>query len=105
MTGAQIVEQARSALSTDYTGRDIEKVGLNKGAAMMLKVAEMAQDGDLDAVNLLLDRLIGRPVQQVNSLSVAATLPEFLDELNRREGIVPNPIDPGAREAVDPFSY
>jgi len=54
-------------------------------------LAEHAQDGDIGALNVILDRFIGRPTQQVNTLNVSASLTEFLGALAEE---VENPQEP-----------
>lgn len=93
LTGLDIVEQLKNALSTPYTGEDPRKIGLTKGAAALLALAEKAQDGDGSALELLLNRLMGKPVQQVNQLTASASLKEFLDHLSLEVAKVENPFD------------
>ena len=76
-----VVELVKNALATDYNGLDPKKQGMSKGAAAFLKLAEEAQDGDKAALDFLLDRFIGKPVQQTKNLNVSASMAEFLAAL------------------------
>jgi hypothetical protein len=80
-TPTEVVNTLQSVLASPYTGKDPKKVGMTKGSAAFMALAEAAQDGDLGALESLLNRLLGKPVQQVNSLNVTATLSEFLGKL------------------------
>jgi hypothetical protein len=97
-TPAEIVEHLKSALASDYTGRDINKLGMTKGEAAFLSVAESAQDGDISALEALLNRLLGKPVQQVNALNVSASLSEFLGglaaEMDKADPFIDVDVDP-----------
>ena len=84
ITAQDVMAQLKDALMTEYTGDDPNKRGMTKAQAMTLSVAERAQDGDLAAIDNILNRLYGKPVQAIQNLNVQATLSEFLDELNRK---------------------
>jgi hypothetical protein len=105
MTSAQFLEQLTNALSTPYSGRDPIKYGhLTKGEAALLKLAEAAQDGDQEAFEFLVERLIGKPVQQINQMNVTASLKEFLGALAVECAVVEvtDPFEPVVEE-VNPF--
>ena len=99
-TAGEVVGSLQSVLASPYTGKDTKKVGMTKGAAAFLSIAEAAQDGDLGALESLLNRLLGKPVQQVQSLNVTATLSEFLgklaDEIEQdgKPEVIDVPVDP-----------
>jgi hypothetical protein len=62
--------------------------------AALYSAAKKAADGDVDALTKLLDRLMGKPVQQV--VQATGTLREFLDHIARAEPVeaeVVAPID------------
>jgi len=80
-TPTTIVNILQEVLSSPYTGKDPKKIGLTKSAAAFMSLAECAQDGDAGALEALLNRYMGKPVQQINSLNVTATLSEFLGKL------------------------
>jgi hypothetical protein len=64
--------------------------------AALFAAAKKAADGDTDALTKLLDRICGKPLQQVANLNANITLKEFLDGIARTDG---NP-----EVVVDPFS-
>lgn len=93
VTATQIMEGLRSTLGEEYSGKDERKKGLTKAEAINVTVADKAADGDLSAVNMIWDRTMGKPVQQVQSLTVTTSLKDFLNGL----------ISANARRAENPF--
>lgn len=101
VSAMDIVEALKDALSTAYTGKDPAKRGLTKGEAALLSIAENAQDGDAGAFEFLLNRLMGKPVQQVNQMNVSASLKEFLEGLSvETERCTVDPLGPAE---IDPL--
>lgn len=100
LTPTEIVGMLNDALLSPYTGDDPKKIKMTKGEAAFHSLAEQAQDGDQGAFEFLLNRLLGKPVQQVNALTLTANLSEFLSGLaSEMEKEV---IETEAKE-VDPF--
>lgn len=85
LNAQMIVDNIRDALSTLYNGRDTRLKGYTKHEAAVLKQAEAAQEGDLDSLKYLHDRLMGRPVQSTLSLGVTTDLKTFLAGLEDPE--------------------
>ena len=83
-TAAEILEGLQSAFLQVYEGKDPKKFGLTKMGAMQKSVADMAADGDLSAIGLYLDRTIGKPVQQIQSINVTASIKEFLAQIREK---------------------
>jgi len=98
MSAVDIMKSIEEALSSDYTGKDVQKIGLTKAAAAFLALAEKAQDGDGEALEKILNRLIGKPIQQINSFNVSASLSEFLGglakEMSQPEPFIDAEVDP-----------
>lgn len=69
------------SLDFPYDGHDPRYVGLTKGEAMMVELVDRATRGDYAALKEVLDRSLGKPIQNIRSVSVRATLEEFLDGL------------------------
>lgn len=96
VSASEIIEMFQTELSKEYTGDKKEKKGLTKGQAMILALADKAADGDVEAIGKILDRIIGKPIQQVQNFNVTSTWKEFLDELKadraRRAGVDPSPF-------------
>ena len=55
--------------------------------AALYSAAKAAADGDIDALNKLLDRLLGKPVQQ--TITATGTLKDFLEQIAQNEQTAP----------------
>jgi len=94
LSPSEITQQIKEAVGLPYLGREADKVGMTLLEAALYSAAKKAADGDVDALTKLLDRLMGKPVQQV--VQATGTLREFLDGIARAEPIeaeVVAPID------------
>lgn len=60
--------------------------GMTNIEVMWVRLAEKAANGDMGAMNMMFDRLLGRPKQSVETASVSMTYQEFLKELNKQQG-------------------
>ena len=69
---------------------DPEFVGMTNAEVMYVKLGQYAAQGDLDAATFLLDRIIGKPKQQTENLSVKMGYQEFLEALSEQD----NPNNP-----------
>lgn len=87
-----ILVQLRDVVSQPYTGLDADKIGMTLLEAALYAAAKKAAEGDTDALTKLLDRLMGKPVQQV--LSASGSLKEFLDAIAKSEPAANRDIDP-----------
>jgi len=58
--------------------------------AALVAAAEKAAEGDLDALTRILDRLMGKPVQQ--TITASGTLREFLDQIAHEDPTAPDPL-------------
>lgn len=77
-----------NALAKEYEGDKEQHAGKTKFEAMTDSVADKAADGDLDAVNIVFDRTVGKPKQTVESVNVNTTLAEYLDEVRKNSGVI-----------------
>lgn len=77
-----ILDDLKKSLATDYDGKDPTLKGLTKQEAGRMILARRVQEGDIEAIKYVDDRIIGKPVQQINSMNVSATLQEFLDGIS-----------------------
>lgn len=93
VTATDIMEGLRGALNKDYSGSHPGRVGLTRIEAIHDALTEKAADGDLSAINMILDRTMGKPIQQVQSLTVTTSLKDFLNGL----------IESNARRTPSPF--
>ena len=94
LSPSEIVSQIREVVARKYTGEDETKWGMSLLEAALVSAAEKAAEGDLDALNKILDRLLGKPIQQ--TIQATGTLREFLDELAN--------ADTGPTRGIDPLS-
>jgi len=69
------------ALLLPYDGNDPRYVGLSKGAAMIIDLVDQASKGSDSARKEVLDRLLGKAVQNIKTLSIRATMEQVLAEL------------------------
>lgn len=96
VTAQEMLEGLQDALTVAYEGKDPTKLGMTKKQAIEKSLADQAADGDLTAINMVLDRTLGKPVQQVQSLNVTTNLKDFLNGLisanNRAESGTSTPF-------------
>lgn len=83
LSPSEIVSSIREIVARRYAGPDESKWGMTMLEAALVTAAEKAADGDLDALTRILDRLLGKPVQQ--TITASGTLKEFLDELAKSD--------------------
>jgi hypothetical protein len=69
-------------LMVPYEGTDPNKIGLTKIQAALRSFADRLSEGDADAFTELLNRKLGKPVQSVQTLSLTASLKDFLNQLD-----------------------
>jgi hypothetical protein len=92
VSGAELMRSLKNALTMEYQGKDPLKKGLSNADAMSISVVQKAADGDKEAMAMICDRVMGKPVQQVNTVSLQATLTQFLDRVHQQEK--PSEVDP-----------
>lgn len=78
---------AESVLSIPYildiADKDLE--GLPIAEVMLIKLAQRAAGGDMEALNTLLDRVIGKPKQFSESVTMKVSYQEFLEQIAKQE--------------------
>ena len=79
LSPSEIVGQLKDVVARKYTGDNPLLKGMSLLEAAMLSAAMKAADGDLDALNKIWDRLLGKPLQQ--TVQATGTLREFLDQI------------------------
>lgn len=94
ITPSEILEQLKSVVCLPYNGRDLDKVGMTLIEAALFAAAKKAADGDTDALEKVLNRLMGKPLQQVQNLNMTTTLKEFLDVISRADEHAAGSPDP-----------
>lgn len=96
---ALIPELLRKVLDLPYQGDNPAYKNLSYGEAMVISMARAAADGSGDARDAILDRLLGKPKQSIESVQITATLNDFLDsvaksELHTTVDVIPEPPSP-----------
>lgn len=92
LTPSEIVAQIKDAVSLPYMGQDADKIGMTLIEAAIYSAAKKAADGDLDALEKVLNRLMGKPMQTV--VQASGTLREFLDGLAKSDAEPSGDTDP-----------
>jgi len=87
-TSALLAELFKLNLNFPYEGEDPKYFGMTKGEAIAAQLVDAAATGDADARKELMDRVMGRPQQNIKSVSVKGTLSDFLDTLDTSEADV-----------------
>lgn len=64
---------------------EMEFEGMTNAEVMIIKLARSAAGGDQEATSMLLDRVLGRPKQSVESKSMTMTYADVLKEKAARE--------------------
>ena len=59
--------------------------GMSNIEVMWIRLAEKAANGDTGAMNMMFDRILGKPKQSVETASVSMTYQDFLEQLKRSE--------------------
>jgi hypothetical protein len=103
VTAAELVQGLQAAILMPYEGNDPKKQGLTKKEAMEVELTNQAADGNLSAMAMYLDRTLGKPLQQVQSLNVSASWKEFLDTLMANARDPKPPIEAVVETEEAPF--
>ena len=85
MSPSEISKQIRDVVAMPYAGKDAGKIGMTLLEAALFSAATKAADGDVDAMNKLLDRLIGKPTQTV--VQATGTLKDFLNQIAMQDPV------------------
>ena len=86
-----VMAQMMNGLPTD---EQIEKI---RTEGSMIEIATVIQfvkasNGDLDSFKYMMDRILGKPVNQTNTVSMSVSYEQMLDELNPNEVIKPKHV-------------
>jgi hypothetical protein len=94
-TPKKIVTNICAALSAPYEPKcnldgeilpeELKYVGMSKSEVGIDKLANGFAAGEIDATKLLLDRVIGKPKQQIESIQVQIGINEYLTALAEQE--------------------
>jgi len=72
-------------LNFPYEGEDERYFGKTKGEAIASMVIDKAASGDWAALKEVLDRVMGKPQQNIKSVSIKGSIGDFLDTLDTSE--------------------
>jgi hypothetical protein len=75
-------------LNSPYDGDDEKYFGITKGEAIAAQFIGAAADGDKAAIKEVMDRIMGKPQQNIKSVTVKGTLADFLDTLDTSDADV-----------------
>lgn len=95
ITPTSVKQLAATALSLPYEGEYIPELdmlyldprfeGMSNAEVMWVRMAEKASNGDLKAAEMILDRVLGKPKQSVESATMTMNYTEFLDYLSKQK--------------------
>lgn len=69
-------------LNFPYDGKEDKYFGMTKGEAIAAQFIEAAANGDASAIKEVMDRVMGKPQQNIKSIAIKGTLGDFLDTLD-----------------------
>ena len=86
-----VMAQMMTGLPSEVEREEIAKTGSMIEIATVTQLVKAAY-GDLDSFKYMMDRVLGKPVNQVKSLSVSVSYEAMLDELDPDEVIEPKHV-------------
>jgi len=98
LSPAEVLTQIKDVLRQPYKGRDVDKFGMTLLEAALYAAAKKAADGDIDALDKVLNRLVGKPLQTV--VSASGTLSEFLDRVANDKAVIDVDATPAPAQDV-----
>lgn len=87
LSAQTLLTQLNDLLQAPYEGQDPKKHGLTKLQAGLVTAANRFAEGDEETIERLLNRICGKPVQQVASMTVTTSLKEYLDQIQAEEAV------------------
>jgi len=101
---SSILNALKKAITQPYEGDIVELQGKSCLEAAAMMASTKAAEGDLVAFEKILNRIMGKPVQQVASLQMTTTLQDVLNNIIKEEGGQTEDNDSvNDQEEVDPF--
>lgn len=76
-------ELMKIALDLPYDGKDKSLIGMTQGEAMIIQMGRDAANGDHDARTAIMDRIMGRPQQNIKAVHLNGDISELLDQVAR----------------------
>lgn len=98
-----VPELLRACLDLPYDGPDPSLAGRTLGEAMIVNLTRQAASGDHDARTTILDRILGKPKQSIESVTLSGDLNDFLDKVAKETIIdtVPEYVDTPVDNSVE----
>ena len=88
---AMVMAQMLNGLPSEEQIDDIKVKGSMIEIATVVQMVKAAY-GDLDSFKYMMDRVLGKPVNQTNTVSMTMTYEQMLDKLNPDEVITPKHV-------------
>jgi len=76
-----LTELSKEFLNFPYDGEDDRYFGMTKGEAMVAQLVDSASTGSAESRKELMDRIVGKPMQNIKSMTLKGTLSDYLDAL------------------------
>ena len=92
MSASEIVTQLKDVMALPYEGTNPRLRGKTLLEAAFIEAATKAANGDVEVLDKILNRLIGKPLQTV--VSATGSLKDFLDQVAAAEPIDVQEVDP-----------
>ena len=87
-----VMAQMLNGLPDEDEMEEIYSTGSMIEIATIKQLVKAAGEGDLDSFKYMMDRVLGKPVNQTNTVSMSVSYEQMLDELNPNEVIEPKHV-------------
>ena len=87
-----VMAQMLKGLPSDEELKKINNTGSMIEIATVRQLVKAARDGDLDSFKYMMYRVLGKPVNQTNTVSVSVSYEKMLDQLDPEEVIEPKHV-------------
>lgn len=101
-TQEKLLNFLEQCLELPYDGKDPSLQGMTQGQAMVINWTRQASHGDQDARQAIVDRLLGRPKQSVQSVQFTGDLTSFLQGVAKDMQL--HTIEVPAEETINPHT-
>ena len=87
-----VMAQMMSGLPSEDEIEEIKNTGSMIEIATVVQLVKAARDGDLDSFKYMMDRVMGKPVNQTNTVSMTVSYEQMLNDLDPDEVITPKHV-------------
>lgn len=101
VTGELILKKFNQSLNAQYDGRNKKHQGQTKLTAAVTSLVDKAADGDKEAVNMIMDRIMGKPAQLTQNINVTSSMDDFLSGLGGEPNNGRSVIDTSATNSFE----